>query len=396
MRNPLYRWIIERRILAGGGRNSPSIWKRKLAGNSRHRRLGIEACESRCLCAADVSLWNAANQWDANADSVVTVGDLLPIVTALRDHGVAARNEFPDVNCDGAVSIADLLAEVGLLRSLGNDPFDVLDNAVPPGTQVAEGEGGLPTVSAGGAAVAFEGDLLTFDVVVTLPQGQDEIEEEIVINYSTSHGSGAGAAQDGGAGEDDDFSYTASFLTFTVGGPLVLQVTVNTNEDSDVEGDEVFSFWIAQQATNANVGQREAIGTIWDDDIEVPVVGDLVMENGGTVQPKYWVNAGSALGHTDPQTNQPCELVLVGSTTDYSAEAPGDYAAVFGHETDVNGQASQGNPFPLATITVQDDFVEEDLFKTFGYYISVDDDTSDVLDVHILDSNAILTIQDND
>jgi hypothetical protein len=158
-----------------------------------------------------------------------------------------------------------------------------------------------------------------------------------------------------------------------------------------VEPNEIMTLWIDDEAQNATVvGQRWAVGTIYNDDVEVTLVGGGDLEDTGFIQPKYWVSgAGTALAHAG------FEIELVGSTSDGSAEAPDDYQAVTGHAIEVNSGATQQNPFVLAHVEIEDDGLEEDP-ETIIYSVSVGEGTTDGLDVHIITYTCILGILDDD
>jgi hypothetical protein len=237
-------------------------------------------------------------------------------------------------------------------------------------------------------------------VTVTPPPGEQDIEEQITVQYATDDGFGAGWATDGdndGGEEDYDFNETFGALHFFPGDPehnLTLEVYVWAEDDNRVEPNEVMRLYINDNIQNAVVvGQDWADGTIYNDDVEVTLVHDIEEEDEGPLHPRYWVNgAATVLAHAG------FEIELVGSTSNGSAETA-DYTPVDQYDIDVSVLATQQNPLPLATVTINNDVYgathDEDL-ETIIYSVSVGDDTTDGLDVHVISYTCTLTIDDDE
>lgn len=117
-----------------------------------------------------------------------------------------------------------------------------------------------------------------------------------------------------------DFSPTSGTLTFTPGGGLTRVVEVPITRDSIDEDDETFVVDLSAPA-GLSIADGQGIGTIQDDDTATVGVANLSQLEGTGGSTDFVFTANLSTAASTPRT-------FVVTTSDGSAVAPGDYAAI--------------------------------------------------------------------
>jgi subtilisin family serine protease len=158
----------------------------------------------------------------------------------------------------------------------------------------------------------------TFTVTLASPPVQT-----VTVDYAT---------QDASAVAGEDFWPTSGTLTFAVGGPLSLPVTVSVRGERVDETDEMFLVRLSN-ADGAVIARAEGIGTIRDDEPRITVDGVQILEGDS--------GSGTALV-TVRLSAEPQQSVTVDfATRDGTATAGEDYTSVSGTLTFLPGQGVQ-------------------------------------------------------
>jgi hypothetical protein len=224
-----------------------------------------------------------------------------------------------------------------------------------------DGSGNQPVVCLDDTSVAENDGPAVFRVRLT-----KAAESEVTVRWRT-------ATDTAGT---DDFTSGDGQVTFAP-GDREARIEVPVTDDERAEGDEEFTVSLTE-ATGANLGDTEAVGTILDDDDQVVrpsvSVGDTsVRENAGP--------AGFELRLSEAART---EVTVAWTTGDGTALSPADYAAVSGTAVFTPGQLTTLVPVPVA----DDAAYEGD--ETFTLTLSTPSGTT------IGDGTAVGTIVDDE
>ncbi len=249
-------------------------------------------------------------------------------------------------------------------NSTGDNPNGTLqqiDIYVSPVTVL---QGALATVVVDDVT-QLEGNSGLTDFVFTVAL-TGTVEEPVTVVYSTVDGTATAPA---------DYIAASGTLTFTLGGPTEMSVTVQVVGDVVTEDNEAF-FVVLSNPSNAELGQSQGVGTILNDDVGVSINDILIVEgNTGTKNAVFTV---SSFGTTN-------QTITVGFTTfDSTARAPTDFLPHAGILTLTPTNTT-------ATITVSivgDNFNEAD--EEFFVLLK------NVVNARIVDGVGTGTIIDND
>ena len=196
-------------------------------------------------------------------------------------------------------------------------------------TGTIEDSGKLPQISVADAS-GVEDDVGNLSFVVTLDAAG---VGATTMDYATA---------DGTATAGSDYTEMSGSLTFAQ-GDLQKTIAVPVLADSAAEDDESLTLTLSN-AANGVLRDREAAGTIFDDDATLTVVGQAVPEAHGSVEFTLTLEGGgSQLG----------TVTIDYATSDGTATAGSDYTSTSGMLTfsDVGMQT--------VTVAVQDDSTEE-------------------------------------
>ncbi|MFN8523892.1 MAG: Calx-beta domain-containing protein [Chloroflexota bacterium] len=207
------------------------------------------------------------------------------------------------------------------------------------------------TLSIAGASLA-EGDAgqanATFNVTLS---GAGATSAPVTVAYSTA---------DGTASAGSDYTATNGTLTFPPGPlPATLPVTVLVNGDLTVEPDETFTVTLSAP-TNATISTATATGTILNDDSAGSVAFSSpaysAPESAGTANitisraPAAASASARAAGTVAAQGLS--SLTVNFATSDGTATAPSDYAAVNGAITFGPGETTKTIPIQIVNDTL--------------------------------------------
>jgi hypothetical protein len=181
------------------------------------------------------------------------------------------------------------------------------------------------TLSIGSPAAQNEGNAgnTSYTFPVTLSGNP---ASTVTVVFGTANGSATTA--------DGDYAAANGTLTFTPGGLLTQNVTVNVIGDTRDEDNETFSVNLSSP-TGATIATGVGTGTINDDDAPPTIsIGDrtLAEGNSGTTNFTFPVTLSAASGK---------QITVVYTTSNGSATSPGDYAATTGTLTFAPGETSK-------------------------------------------------------
>jgi hypothetical protein len=217
-------------------------------------------------------------------------------------------------------TVAPIGAHSVTISGAGRSPltlnFTVTDIGVPTTPPPPAGEPmpptfdmAPPTLTIDDASVG-EGDagtqILSFTVSLSAPSGQ-----VVTVNYAT--------ANDSATAPSDYVAVPSTPLTFPA-GTTVQTVTVTVNSDIVTEQNEQL-FVNLSGATNADIADGQAAGTILNDDGSVISIGNASVTEGnaGTQTLTFTVSLSKPSSQT---------ITVEYATADDTAVAPGDYTAV--------------------------------------------------------------------
>jgi Ca2+-binding RTX toxin-like protein len=223
-----------------------------------------------------------------------------------------------------------------------------------------------------GVVTGEEGDALTF----TFTRTGGDTSQPLTINYVVNDGPPAGGA----TRADGDFSYPSGMqqLTFAA-GQTVATITVQTTEDSNVEGDESFPVLLALGLDyTVDPVNNGSTGVIQDNDVAPPPslsISDVsANEEAGTITFTVTLSAAAAL-----------PVSFEYSTSDGSAGAS-DYVGVTGQL----GTIPAGQTSTTITIALTNDAIIEPGGETFLVNLS------NPVGATIADGQAVGTILEQD
>jgi glucose/arabinose dehydrogenase len=214
------------------------------------------------------------------------------------------------------------------------------------------------SVTEGNAGSATAG----FTVSLTNPSDQT-----ITVNYATAAGT---------ATADSDYATTSASLTFTP-GQISQPVSVTINGDTMFEPNEVFTVNLSN-ATNANLGDTQGVGTITNDDPQPTIsINDVSVTEGntGSIAATFTVSLSNASSQT---------ISASYAVADGSAVAGSDYVTTSGTVTFTPGQLTQ----PIS-VTVNGDTLFE-LAETFNLNLTSPTNAT------IADNQGVGTITNDD
>ncbi len=302
--------------------------------------------------------WTTGDDDTADAGRA-TAGDDYTAVTTARTVTFAASATAATVT---VASLADSLVE-------GEETFQVrladptgaaLGDAVGIGA-IAEGTTGYEVAD----ATAAEGETLSFAVTRSgLTTGAT------TVKWTTGDDDDADADQ---ATADTDYtaSTTAQTLSF-LADEIRKTVTVASTEDAVDEPDETFAVTLSDPSAGGALLDAEAIGTIADDDAPVLSIDDATADEGDAMA--FTVRLSSA---------HDAEVTVTATTSDGTAQAPGDYTGKSEDLTIAVGATSA----TFTVDTVEDSLDEDD--ETFTVTLSA-------ASLALLDDEAAGMIADDD
>ena len=235
---------------------------------------------------------------------------------------------------------------VGDTLDENNETFHV-DLTTPTGGAIFDSQGvgtitdddGPPTIAVNDVSVN-EGNSGTAPATFTVSLSQQS-GKTVTVQYGTS---------DSTATQPSDYATTSGTLTFNPGDKSK-QVTVNVNGDTTVEPDEAFHLDLTTPS-NATIADALGVGTITNDDTVTPpatptlAIGDATVNpegNSGTQNATFTVTLSSAA----------ISSVTVNYTTsDGTANAPGDYTTTTGTLTFSPAETSKSISVPVIGDTV--------------------------------------------
>ncbi len=220
-----------------------------------------------------------------------------------------------------------------------------------------------PNISIADAATVAEGTDSVF--IVTLDQAP---ARTLTVDFTTTDGSAAGGS---------DFTTNSGTLTFEVGGSLTQQITVITTDDDDVEAAENFTVDLSS-AVNGSITTAQATGQITSSDVPAISIADAADVVEGT-DAVFTVSLDQA---------PLAPVTVVVSTTDGTAEDPGDYTAIATQTLTFNPGESLTQDVSVTTI---DDADVEDIE---AFTVSLSSPTGGTIATG--SGSASVTITDND
>ena len=236
-------------------------------------------------------------------------GNLRVTITAEHGAGATAEDYTGISDGAGAIFIAGRTRSVFEVTAF-DDAFDEADETVtfgftiPSSADVTKGsvsEATLtltdnddpPTLSVGDVSGA-EGTALTFTVTLS-----DESGKTVTVDYATSVETG-----DTATSGTDFTAKTSTTLTFEPGDPgdTTKTFTVQTTDDTDIEGDETFTVTLSNPS-NATISDATAKGTIEnDDEAALDVLVSNYPDGSGSDFSLNFVQSGNSQRHYFAQT----------------------------------------------------------------------------------------------
>ena len=287
----------------------------------------------------------------------VDVATIDSSATAADDAGVSQTVTFAPGQTSATVSVAthdDLVVE-------GSEFFNVVLSQ-PISATIGDGQGvgsiveDPPPVLSIEDAIASEGGELSFKIRSTLPARSGNLQ----AHWQIVPGTGSAA----------DYS-SSTVNPITIGGSLEATVSVDARVDSLNEPTENFTVRITA-ATNAAVGDGEAIGTIHNVDLPNVAVSDASVAEGSTAS----FTLTSSKASTKPTT-------ITATTQSYTAAAGSDYTAVNRAFTIPAGQTT----VKVAVATLKDGLNKE---PTELFFVNLSNATNAL----ILDGSGTGSIRD--
>ena len=191
-----------------------------------------------------------------------------------------------------------------------------------------------PTLSIGSPAAKNEGNSgdTPFVFPVTISANPTST---VTVVFNT----GNGTATTG----DVDYTAANGTLTFSPGGPLTQNITINAKGDTKNEANETFTVTLSN-AANASINTATGTATINNDDALPTVsIGGVTQNEGntGTTTFSFPVTLSAASGQ---------QVTVVYTTSNGTASSPGDFASTTGTVTFAAGETSKN-----ATVSVVGD-----------------------------------------
>jgi hypothetical protein len=176
---------------------------------------------------------------------------------------------------------------------------------------------------------------MVFTVTLSAASGRN-----VTVNYATANGS-ASAGTTGSA----DYVATNGTLTFTP-GTTSLNVSVSLRGDTSVESNETFAVNLSG-ASNASIGDSQAIGTIVNDDLPTLSINNVSVTEGnsGSVTAQFTVTLSPSSSQT---------VTVNYATADNTATAGSDYSSASGTLSFSPGATSR-----TVSVTVLGDTLDE-------------------------------------
>lgn len=293
---------------------------------------------------ADGTATVADNDYEAVIDQAVifSAGSLAQTVSVeVNDDSTLESDE------DFAAILADLDAN-GRAVTLG-----------APGSGVIEDDEPLPSLSINDVGAAENDGVLTFTVTLSFVNVQ-----ETSVELTTS---------DDSAHAPDDYSAKSGIVVIPAGESSAT-IAIDLVDETLIEGNETFTVDLANPV-NASIGDDQGVGTIENDDGS-PV---LQIEDTSNSEEEGTLSFGVTLDR--PST---LDVTVEYASSDGTATAPGDYAAVDGQLTIAAGSTAG----EIVIDVVDDELVESD--ETLKISLS------NAGNAVIGDGQATGTISDND
>jgi uncharacterized repeat protein (TIGR01451 family) len=281
---------------------------------------------------------------DRTAPSDVTVHYATTDVSATQPADYTSTSGTATITT-GNTSTTVNVPVVGDTIDETDETFHV-DLSSPSGGAIADNQGvgtiiddDGPTISIGDASVT-EGNSGTTPATFTVSLSAAS-PQTITVHYATS---------DDTATQPSDYAATSGTLTFNP-GDTSKTVTVNVNGDTTVEPSEAFHLDLTTPS-NATIADALGIGTITNDDVVTPpatptlAIGDATVNpegNSGTKNADFTVSLSSAAIST---------ITVQYTSSDDTANAPGDYTATAGTLTFSPGDTSKAISVPVVGDTV--------------------------------------------
>ncbi len=216
--------------------------------------------------------------------------------------------------------------------------YDLVTGRGSPKADLIAGDLGappLPVVSVVNNVSQFEGNSGTSNFVFQISISGVLIKP-VVVGYTTV---------DGTANAPSDYAATSGTLTFGIGGPTTLSITVVVNGDTQVEQNETFKVVLSNPDATAILA-GDGTGTILNDDVDISINDVAVYEGqSGTKNAVFTISSFGAVNR---------DITFSYTTLDDTALAGSDYQPRAGA-----GLLSPQSPTAYVTVPIIGDRLNE-------------------------------------